>query len=195
MGAICEIFRCVDTPKSAMVFVAGNVLIFSLFSVTFTDLMICYLPVLLLAAGGVAKFMMGPKKVKELPQQLSADCMECARNYMNMALARAAPIVFWENVTDSAIVLAAWYVASTIICYTGLFALVFLAFNGAFVFGNFEKEIKTMAGPHMEKAKAVGMEKFQVVKAIAMEKLQVVMAMIPKHEEEKKTVAEADKSE
>lgn len=141
--------------RTGIVFGVGNIVILAFYLIPLTELLISYLPFLVLAAGGVAKMTLGPNGYENLPLQIPSDSMACVGNCINKAMSALIPVVFWVHVVETLAILAIWYFVSTVVGLTGLFPIVFLVWNAVFICGKFEKEIYQAAGPQIAKAKAV----------------------------------------
>lgn len=189
MSAGCEyckaILRWNDLVTTAIAFGIGNFVLLALYLIPLTDLLVFWLPPLIILAGGAFKTFVTMVRGDVFDHQsmgvsISTDVAALCAETVNRFLAKILPIVFWVNFQETLVVLAIMYVVSVILGFTGIFIIFFLAWNGAFAFGKFEKEIMVVARPHLEKAHIV---------------IKNIIAKVPRHAEAAKKASQESKSQ
>lgn len=143
---------------SLSVFLLGNAILLSLWmEFPIVAYMLSYGGFFVLACGLLAKLT---KTVD--PDTFSADIWKkdkiekCAGDFhatMMKSVGFVVPIIFWKDVTTSAIALGVLYAFSTVISFVSISFVCFAVFNAVFVYGKFQSQIDTLIGPYIGEGK------------------------------------------
>ncbi|CAD7928056.1 unnamed protein product [Amoebophrya sp. A120] len=163
MSCCSQLLRWEDPVKTGAVLAAGNavLLVLQYSIVDFFVWLLVWAAILLLCAGIVGKMTGRIAFVQEkccleqiVSREVVASSVVEVYDQSASLVAVAVPLLTWQDCKQSGAALAGLYCMHLLLSWFGLLLSVFLAWNIAFTYGRFQKEIHAQVDPLVAKGKA-----------------------------------------